>query len=64
MKSVAERAALYKLQTAAMGEEDIKAVQSKCYVAYMERAGLYKTTPDRLVSSLVTLDWWQKHCQD
>ncbi len=62
MTVVAERAALYKLQISAVSEADIKSVQSKCYVAYKERAGLSKTSPNELVPSLVTLDWWHKHC--
>ena len=48
MGAVAERAAPYKLQIAAIGPSDMHSVPGKCYIAFKERAGLCVTTPGNL----------------
>jgi hypothetical protein len=61
ISQVAERSALYKLRISCASPEDVHEVQSKCHRAFKAKAGLCVTTPDLVVSSLVSLDWTCKH---
>ena len=62
MCTVAAPAALYKLMVASIGEQDMQAVQSKCYIACKAALGLARSTPNDVVSAVVSLDWWNRHC--
>jgi hypothetical protein len=61
LDQVAERSALYKIKTSSVGPDDIKTIQARCSRALKAKAGLCITTPDEVVSSLVSLDWTTKH---
>jgi len=58
---VAERSALYKVRISCVSPEDMQEVQAKCHRTFKAKAGLCVTTPDLVVSSMVTLDWTCKH---
>jgi len=58
MCTVAAPAALYKLMVASIGERDMQEVQSKCYIACKAALGLARSTPNDVVSAVVSLDWW------
>jgi hypothetical protein len=57
----AERSALYKIRTSSVGPEDIQDIQARSFMALKNRVNLCKTTPNDVVSSLVSLDWGSKH---
>ena len=61
LSQVAERSAMYKLRISCASPADIKDVQAKCHRTFKAKAGLCVTTPDLVVSALVTLDWTSKH---
>ena len=58
---VAERSALYCLLTSSVGHSDLTAIHARCHRAFKAKAGLCVTTPNAIVSSLVTMDWANKH---
>jgi hypothetical protein len=61
LDQVAQRSALYCIRTASVGEADIKDIQARCFRALKARAGLCITTPNEVVSALVSLDWASVH---
>ena len=58
---VAERSAMYKIRTSSIGPNDVCDIHRRCHRAFKAKAGLCVTTPDLVVSSLVTLDWTSIH---
>jgi len=58
---VAERSALYKIKESCASPDDIHEIQARCHRAFKAKAGLCVTTPDLVVSALVTTDWTTKH---
>ena len=40
----------------------MQTVQSKCYIACKSALGLARSTPNDVVSAVVSLDWWNLHC--
>ena len=62
MSTVAAPAVLYKMMVASVGERDFQTIQAGCYTAYKATVGLARTTPNDVVSAVVSLDWWNQHC--
>ena len=62
MSTVAAPAVLYKMMVASVGERDFQTIQAGCYTACKAAIGLARTTPNDVVSAVVSLDWWNQHC--
>ena len=58
---VAQRSALYCIHTSSIGPNDITDIQARCHRAFKAKAGLCITTPNEVVSAIVTLDWASQH---
>jgi ribonuclease HI len=61
VSQVAERSAMYKIRISCASPEDIREIYAKCHRAFKAKSGLCVTTPDLVVSALVTTDWTTKH---
>ena len=61
ISQVAQRSALYCIHTASVGTDDLTAIHARCHRAFKAKAGLCVTTPNEIVSALVTLDWASQH---